>query len=240
MNRLREETAFDPMSERGIELLRSVQPPQPQPEMKRRVWAALQQTTSTAPRLRPGMLRALVLGAGVMVFAATAAAALGGHWIARQVERMRVAPPPVSVAPAIRHEHVRSARALAEVEPPAVEAAPRAPAPVPELRELERPRPHRIAAAALPASTPAQERTQVLDAMIALRRDHDARRATALLDTYLAANRHGALREEALVLALEAADARGDVARAGRLARTYQAEFPRGRFNGFVQGHVKD
>ncbi len=237
MNRLREETAFDPVSERGIELLRSVQPPLPQPEMKRRVWAALQQSASTAPRLRPGMLRAVVLGAGVMVFAATAAAAIGGHWIVRQVERMRVAAPPVSVPPTIRHEHVRSARVLAEVEPPAVEPAAPAPAPIPELRELDRPRPHRIA---VPSSTAAQERTQVLDAMIALRRDHDARRATALLDTYLAAHRQGALREEALVLALEAADARGDVARSARLARMYQAEFPHGRFNGFVQGHVRD
>jgi hypothetical protein len=235
MNRLREETAFDPVSERGIELLRSVQAPLPQPEMKRRVWAALQQTTTTAPRLRPGMLRAVVLGAGVMVFAATAAAAISGRWIVRQVERMRVAPPAVSVAPTIRHEHLRSPRALAEVETPVAEPAP--PAPIPELREMDRPRPHRIA---LPASSPAQERTQVLDAMIALRRDHDARRATALLDTYLAANRQGALREEALVLALEAADARGDVRRSVRLAHTYETEFPHGRFTGFVQGHLKD
>jgi len=236
MNRLREETAFDPVSERGIELLRSVQPPAPQPEMKRRVWAALQQTTSTASRMRPGVLRAVVLGAGVMVFAATAAAAIGGHWIVRQVERMRVPPPAVSVAPTIRHEqHARPARALAEAEPAALE--PAVPAPVPELRELELPRPHRIAP---PASTVAQERTQVLDAMIALRRDHDARRATALLDTYLAANRHGALREEALVLALEAADARGDGARSARLARIYQSEFPHGRFTSFAQGHLKD
>ncbi|HXJ23722.1 MAG TPA: hypothetical protein VMT03_26130, partial [Polyangia bacterium] len=90
MNRLREEAAFDPVSERGIELLRIVQPPPPQPEMKRRVWAALQQSTSSAPRVRSGMLRAVVLGAGVMVFAATAAAAIGGRWIVRQVERMRV------------------------------------------------------------------------------------------------------------------------------------------------------
>ena len=233
MNRLREEAAFDPVSERGIELLRNVQPPPPQPEMKRRVWAALQQTSSSAPRLRPGMLRAVVLGAGVMVFAATAAAAIGGRWIVRQVERMRVAPPAVSVAPTIRHEHVQSGHALAVVAPPAVEP----PAPAPELHELDRPRPHRLA---MPVTTPAQERTQVLDAMIALRRDHDARRASALLDTYLVENRHGALREEALVLALEAADARGDVPRAVRLARTYQGEFPRGRFTTFAQSHLKD
>ncbi|HXJ22838.1 MAG TPA: hypothetical protein VMT03_21650, partial [Polyangia bacterium] len=145
----------------------------------------------------------------------------------------RVAPPSVSVTPTIRHEHVRVARTLAEATPPAVEP----PAPAPELRELDRPRPHRIAPV---ASTAAQERTQVLDAMIALRRDHDARRASTLLDTYLAGNRHGALREEALVLALEAADARGDVVRAVRLAHSYQGEFPGGRFTAFVQSHLKE
>jgi hypothetical protein len=235
MNRLREEAAFDPISEKGIELLRTVQPPPPQPEMKRRVWAALQQGASTAPRIRSGLLRAVVLGAGVMIFAATAAAAIGGRWIVRQVERMRVAPPAVSVAPVIRHEHVRPARTLAEAAPAAVQ--PPAPPPAPELRELERPRPHRLAA---PAMSAVQERTQVLDAMIALRRDHDARRATALLDTYLAGNRHGALREEALVLALEAADARGDAPRAARIAHMYQGEFPNGRFTTFVQSHLRD
>jgi hypothetical protein len=234
MNRLREEAAFDPVSERGIELLRTVQPPPAQPEMKRRVWAALQANTH-APRLRPGMLRVVMLGAGVMIFTATAAAAIGGRWIVQQVERMRVAPPPVSVQPVIRHEHVRT-RTLAQATPPAVE--PPAPEPVvPELRELYHPRPHRVAP---PATTAAQERTQVLDALVALRRDHDARRASALLDTYLAANRHGALREEALVLALEAADARGDVPRAVRLAHVYQGEFPGGRFATFVQSHLRD
>jgi hypothetical protein len=239
MNRLREESAFDPVSERGIGLLRSVQPPPPQPDMKRRVWAALQQTPSTVPsRGRPGMLRAFALGVGVMVFAATAAAAIGGRWparwILRQVEHLRPEPAPVSAPAAVRHDRVRSVRTLAEATPPAIEPVP----PAPEMRELDRPRPHHVA---LPqAASVAQERTQVLDALIALRRDHDARRATTLLDTYLAANRHGALREEALVLALEAADARGDVVRSVRLAHAYQGEFPRGRFATFVQSHLKD
>jgi hypothetical protein len=243
MNRLRDESAFDPVSERGIDLLRSVQPPPPQPEMKRRVWAALQQVPSAAPsRGRPGMLRAFALGVGVMVFAATAAAAIGGRWparwILRQVEHLRSTPASAPAPAAVHHDRARSVRTLAEAQPPAVEpAAPTAAPVVPETRELDRPRPHHVA---LPASSPAQERTQVLDALIALRRDHDARRATALLDTYLAANRHGALREEALVLALEAADARGDVARSVRLAHTYQSEFPHGRFAPFVQSHIRD
>jgi len=232
MNRLREEVAFDPVSERGIELLRAVQPPPPQPELKRRVWVAMQQSGAGAPaRVRPGVLRLAVLGAGVMVFAATAAAAIGGRWIVRQVEHFRAAPPAPEVAPVVvRHDHVHPARALAEAPPPAAE-----PPAAPALRELDRPRPHRMAVAPV-----TNERTQVLDALIALRRDHDARRASALLDAYLAGNRHGALREEALVLALEAADARQDVVRSVRLAQTYRDEFPNGRFTGFAQSHLRN
>src|SRR5438128_1054832 len=50
----------------------------------------------------------------------------------------------------------------------------------------------------------ARERTQVLDAMIALRRDHDPVSAGAILQHYLASHPSGTLREEALLLAFEA------------------------------------
>ena len=74
--------------------------------------------------------------------------------------------------------------------------------------------------------------------MIALRRDHDADRAGQLLDRYLAARPHGALREEALALAIEAADARGDRAGVSNWARTYQTDYPTGRFAGFARSHL--
>ena len=77
----------------------------------------------------------------------------------------------------------------------------------------------------------------MLDALVALRREHDPVRAGTLLTRYLAAHPHGALREEALVLAIEAADARNDAAGAHQLARTYQAEFPAGRFLTFARSH---
>jgi hypothetical protein len=240
MNRLRDESAFDPMSERGIDLLRQVQPLPPPPEMKRRVWAALQQTPHAAPSLRPKMLRAVVLVGGIIAFGATAGAAIGGRWIARHVERLRSSPATTSVMPAAppRREHVRPVRMLAEAPVTAPEVTP----PVEEQAipvGLDRSRAHRVVAAA-PAPSRVSERTQVLDALIALRRDHDPRRASELLDAYLTDNRHGALREEALVLALEAADARGDVVHAVRLSHTYQSEFPHGRFASFVQSHIKD
>jgi hypothetical protein len=79
----------------------------------------------------------------------------------------------------------------------------------------------------------------VLDAMIALRRDHDAGKAGHLLDRYLAARPHGALREEALALAIEAADARGDQTGVSNWAQAYQNDYPSGRFAGFARSHLK-
>ncbi len=45
MNRLRDESAIDPVGERGIRILRTVERAPRPPEMKMRVWAALQQTS---------------------------------------------------------------------------------------------------------------------------------------------------------------------------------------------------
>ena len=83
-----------------------------------------------------------------------------------------------------------------------------------------------------------RERTEVLDAMIALRRDHDPLRAGALLDRYLAAHPRGVLREEALVLAIEAAGERGDRASARSLAQVYQSAYPTGRFIAFARSQT--
>jgi hypothetical protein len=78
----------------------------------------------------------------------------------------------------------------------------------------------------------------VFDALVALRRDHDAAQATRLLDAYLAENRHGGLREEALALAIEAGDAEHDAARARLFAGAYLHEFPGGRFTPFARRHL--
>jgi hypothetical protein len=232
MNRLRDEVGLDPVSERGIRMLRELLPPPRPAELKWRVWGALQQSPDRAsPARRFGMLKALALGAGIVAFTATAVAAIGGHWIGRLVGPAHPALSPASPAAA---ERPRVVRRVAEAAPAIVETTPLEPvAPAPAARL-----PDRVRARVVPS--PARERTQVLDALIALRRDHDPARASVLLDRYLDGNRHGDLREEALVLAIEAADARGDVARAGRLARAYQAEFPRGLFIGYAQSHLGD
>jgi hypothetical protein len=86
-------------------------------------------------------------------------------------------------------------------------------------------------AAATPAAAPgpAEDPTPVVSAMRALRRDGDAARASALLDDYLRQHPTGALAEEALALAIEAATVRGD-ARARVLAAQYVTRYPHGRF----------
>jgi hypothetical protein len=70
----------------------------------------------------------------------------------------------------------------------------------------------------------------VLLAIQVLRREHDAVQAGQLLEDYLRAFPRGALREEAMALAVEAAAARGDKRESRRLVSRYERAFPDGRF----------
>lgn len=70
----------------------------------------------------------------------------------------------------------------------------------------------------------------VLSAIEVLRRQHDAARASQMLEAYLGEHPQGALREEAMALAVEAASARGDNRESRRLAARYEHAFPDGRF----------
>ncbi len=69
----------------------------------------------------------------------------------------------------------------------------------------------------------------VQTAVEALRRDRDPQQASRLLEQYRKRNPDGALGEEALALAIEAALARKSP-QAMSLARQYLAEYPNGRF----------
>ncbi len=155
------------------------------------------------------------------------------RWIVPALDDVPSATPPSTPLPA-RAEKVSPV-------PPVATAAATATETVDE-RRISKPPPRsapKKPASPLPsAAAVARERTEVLDALVALRREHDAVRAGALLTRYLAAHPHGALREEALVLAIEAADARNDAAGAQQLARTYQTEFPAGRFLTFARSHT--
>jgi hypothetical protein len=241
MNRLRDEAGSDPISERGIAILRGTESTTCAPELKRRVWASLQRTPGgSTVGLRPLGVKAIALGITTVAIAATAGAAIGGRWMTSLGDRSSTA----ALARASRPQHWRgtAARRIASASEAAESAQP-----LPPVAPAEPPL--TIASqAGVRAGTPAPSRkvapsvqagrTEVLDALIALRRDHDAERAARLLDRYLATNRRGALREEALVLAIEAADARHDQVHAQVFARAYQVEFPAGRFVPFAHHHL--
>jgi hypothetical protein len=257
MNRLREESGLDPISEKGIEMLRSVRPTASSPLMKRRVWAALQESSIASPvRQRSSLLRALVVGVGLVAFTATAAATIGGRRIAARIEKFLSPQSGMGAgvsATQPRPERTKPVRIVAVAE-----SAPEA-QPVPELDLSESTakadsrmplagspsaaaarsalRPSRAVPIAAEAS---RERAQVWEALVALRRDHDPNRAAALLNHELEANPHGVLRQEALVLAIEAADARGDRGGAEGFARAYAREFPSGRFRQLAQRYLDE
>ena len=231
MNRLRDERGDGPVAMKGIELIRRTPGAAPSQYMKRRIWLALQEP-EPRPVRRPVLrgARSLAVAAVTIGIGGTAGAMIAHGWI-RSSRRTAARTPPPAVA--------RHAVAPAAPRPAAVaieEAPPLPPEEAPPQRTRPRPEPRRRLTARAPvvvATAPgptAAERTQVLDAMIALRRDHDPVRAARMLDRYLAAHPRGSLREEALVLDIEAAMARGDGAAVRNLAAAYGDAYPGGRF----------
>ena len=175
MNRLRDESGWDSLSERGIELLRRVPASYSRSDLKRRVWAEVQEICVNAS-VEPhhARVKAFALGIVVVASAATAGAAIGGRWIAPRVNRTFVsaATTPAEAQPH-RHKGKGTIRRIADAWEPSELAAP-APAtaaePVAASSGTEMRAPTR---AARHAGTPVAEgRTEVLDALVALRRDH--------------------------------------------------------------------
>ncbi len=180
---------------------------------KQRVRERLLETRVVRARPRFVLAPAIVLVG--LAIATAAGATLGVRWW----RGARVAPPSVAAPVANRPSS------------PVAPVAAVAPARVPEVAPPT-PTPERPAAAhARRARTAGEDgETRLLfDATRALRRDRDPQRAGALLDDYFRRYPRGALAEEALAVAIEAATARGD-ARARTLARRYLARYPSGQF----------
>lgn len=91
-------------------------------------------------------------------------------------------------------------------------------------------------ATAVSAPDSSLEAQLLVDALNAVRRDHDPARAMTLIDFYLERYPRGVLVEEALALAVEAAVAEGPGGRAVTArAAAYRARFPSGRYRGRVE-----
>jgi hypothetical protein len=232
VNRLRDEAGQGPIHDKGIELIRRTPGTPADAELKRRVWAAVKDVEPRGSRARRWLpVRSFAVAGVVLLLGGSAAAMIGygRHWVWTQAAAPAAAPP--AVAPRVASPAARAADPMP--------ASPvEAPAPIPSARP--RPihvAPHRVIELT-PAAAATAERTQVLDAMVALRRDHDAARAGRLLDRYLTTHPHGTIREEALALAIEAATARSDGAAAHRLAASYLDAYPSGRFRDFARDTV--
>ena len=159
---------------------------------------------------------ALVLGILLFVVGASAAATLGARWMKRRA--VEEPAPPAQTIRAAAPVHAR----------PAPVAAPDEPAPAPDAPVVELPKLAPTASSRARAGH-GENPSALMEAVKALRQDHDPARASHLLGDYLRLYPHGSLSEEARALSIEAARAQGS-ANTVELAHEYLRLYPRGRF----------
>jgi hypothetical protein len=255
MKRLRDEAAADPTRARGTRLLRpenlSARRP-PLPEMKRRVWARLAEARSTGATARTAShvvvwRRSAVVTLFLVLSTATAGAVIGRRVMSRRsdVSHDHAA---LVAQPGTRQRPHRQPAVIDDLSPPPSENEPAADAAVP-IETRRRASVHSTHGADRSALERSVSRSVVdeqaahqllVDAMLALRRARDFGRAGALLEQYLTKYPRGALREEAIALAVEAAAARTDFARRDYWAAVYLKDYPTGRFRAFVEASRAD
>ena len=201
----------DPIHARAAALVSSVDPLPVSRSRMRRVRRRLDERRRGvgSKLLRPAVVVGMLLG-----LTAVAAAT----WGTIRAVRSRAAEP-VSETPTATPVHVEAPKRAV----PALVTTPPASAEPEPASKPEKPAPR------APAANASSEAALVQGAVAALRRDRDPEKATRLLDEYRKRNPGGALSEEALALAMEAALVRKDP-RAVKLARQYLANYPNGRF----------
>jgi len=221
--------------------------------MKRRVWARLAEARSTGAAARPVgnfvvWRRSAVVTLVLVLSTATAGAVIGrrvmSHRFTSSVSREHAA---LEAQPGTHQRAQRQPAVIddlplpSEDEPPAEVAGP-----IETRHRAGVHSPHGTDRSALERSVSRsvvdeQAAHQLLvDAMLALRRARDFPRAGDLLEQYLTKYPRGALREEAIALAVEAAAARTDFARRDYWASVYLKDYPTGRFRGFVEASRAD
>jgi hypothetical protein len=181
---------------------------------------------------RSARLRFLAFAVAALVASgvfASAAVAQWPAWLANAIARI-IPGAPLSVAtapvPGLRHAPSERPPALLPPAAPAPVATPQAPTSE-ETSSGARPK-----RATRPASP--EDPGPLLDAMRALRVEHNPARARALLTAYLDRHPKGELSEEALVMLIEAAATHHD-GDASALAARYLKLYPRGTFRGLVE-----
>ncbi len=221
MKRLLEEA--EPSLATLTDLVASAEPFEPNPFSKRRVHSGLSRAIQGGSR---GLgYRPLLVGAGVL-FAGVSAAAAGLALL--RAPNPRLSEPDVGVAVPVRAAAPKQTGGAlpGAASEPAVELSAKA---SPEASNASPARERAPRAKKLEKPKVGEDPAQVTEAVRALRKQGDPARAQALLEHYLSANPGGALAEDALALAIEAAAARKDP-RAADYARRYLSNYPQGRF----------
>ena len=191
--------------------------------------AAAGASAATAGAVHGGAAAA-TKGIGLAKLAVVIALALGGAAAVFALTRQGSDTPSASPAPPVP--------ALSASSAPVVVAAVTENAPPPMPSAVEIPTASASAAVAVAAPTPARSsapdplalETSLLEAARACVNAHDLACASAKLSAYDARFPHGALAEEASLLHIDVARARGDTATARRLAEQLLASHPTGSY----------
>ncbi|MEO6603636.1 MAG: hypothetical protein ABIQ16_27380 [Polyangiaceae bacterium] len=232
MKRLLEEEGLRGEDERLAALLRSAPPFEVDPFRKRRVLIGVERGTPSRRHLRFSLRPAVAL---TLFISGTAAGAIGHHYAApgtgffgfsvppsataTQPQRASISTPAVAAAP----EGAASAEVEGAINPEPIPASAASGASGASVKPGA---PH-SGARARPES--AEDASNVVEAIQALRADKDPAKAQTLLDDYLKTHPRGVLSGDALALSIEAASARNDP-RAADYARRYLATYPKGKY----------
>jgi hypothetical protein len=138
--------------------------------------------------------------------------------------------PPAPPEPAAVARAAGADTALHSPAPPQVDAPQETPAAQSPPARAALPPPVRTSKSARTVAATSDESALVVDAVRALRREHDPRRARELAEEVLQRYPRGAQCEEAMAVAMEAATMGGDSATARRWAERYLEAFGAGRF----------
>jgi hypothetical protein len=228
VERLVQKKLEGPAEEQLADLIRAAAPLTVSPARKREGLASVlaQRDRRTRGSL---ILRPVIVVAALLITGATAAATLGHTWIAERVRALVVTDRVASAPPAHVRRRADAAPKAEVTAPPVIEpVAVTPPAPAPRVRPSARLNARARASDHLRAS-PHDDPSHLVQAIRALRTDHDPQRASRLLAEYLRIYPRGALAEEAIALSIEAAAARNSPS-AVSFAQLYLSKYPSGRF----------